>query len=223
MQESDEEAVTEAETAETEAPEATEAEEAEPTEAEETEITAETQATEPEIQETEIQETEAQLDAEETKEELPVFDIAAEEGAVMALAWGDQLLVVYGGEAEQKLALQLAAYCAPENAPVMLYEKTEGEWLDIAAVMTQLLGENWGESLIEVAADAEEMSASMELQHFLQVPVMRISCESAEVYLFAYPQEADDVALMQQSAEAAGWTVVETERSMVVAVSKVEG
>ena len=182
------------------------------------------QDTELETQETEApQDTEPeQQDTEEPQKQTSVFDITAENGATLALAWGDQLLVVYGGDAEQCMALQLAAFCALENEPVMLYEKSEGELLDISAVMAQILEENWAEDLRHVGTDDADMMVSMEELHFLDMPAVQISCESVEVYLFGYPQNAEDVDLVKEYGETAGWTVIETENSMVIVVPKAE-
>ena len=164
------------------------------------------------------QNEETQQDAEALQSEDTKFDIASEEGASMALTWGDQLLVVYGGSEAQLMALQTAAFCV-ENEPVMLHVKPSGELADISAVMTELQGENWAELLYRVTVDETELADTVEPNGFAYAPAMQISCESGEVYLFAYPEDAAVVEQMKAAASA----VLEKEHCLVILISGMVG
>lgn len=164
------------------------------------------------------QNEETQQNAEALQSEGTKFDIASEEGASMALTWGDQLLVVYGGSEAQLMALQTAAFCV-ENEPVMLHVQPSGELADISAVMTELQGENWAELLYRVTVDETELAGTVEPNGFVYAPAMQISCESGEVYLFAYPEDA---AVVEQMKAAAS-TVLEKEHCLVILISGMVG
>ncbi len=162
-------------------------------------------------------ETDAEAD-EITQSDPVAFDISAEANASMALTWGDQLLVVYGGAREQLMALQTAAFCA-ETEPVMLQVKPNGELADISAVMTELQGENWADSLYRVTVDETELAGSVDANGFAYAPAMQISCEAGEVYLFAYPEDAAVVDQMKAAASA----VLEKEHCLVILISGMVG
>lgn len=136
----------------------------------------------------------------------------------MALTWGDQLLVVYGGSEAQLMALQTAAFCA-ENEPVMLHVKPSGELVDISAVMTELQGESWAELLYRVTVDETDLAGTVEANGFAYAPAMQISCEAGEVYLFAYPEDAAVVDQMKAAASA----VLEKEHCLVILISGMVG
>ena len=155
-----------------------------------------------------------QQEADASVTESTAYDITAEEGASMALTWGDQLLIVYGDSDEQLMAFQVAAFCAAEE-PVMLHVNPSGELADISAVMTELQGETWVDSLYRVTVDGTALANSVEANGFAYAPAMQISCEAGEVYLFAYPEDA---ALVDQM-KAADFTVLEKDHCLVVVVS----
>ena len=166
----------------------------------------------------EIEGNETQQNTEALQPEDTKFDIVSEEGASMALTWGDQLLVVYGGSEAQLMALQTAAFCA-ENEPVMLHVKPSGELVDISAVMTELQGESWAELLYRVTVDETDLAGSVEANGFAYAPAMQISCEAGEVYLFAYPEDAAVVDQMKAAASA----VLEKEHCLVILISGMVG
>ena len=172
-------------------------------------------------------ESSASESGEQTTDEVQVesakFDIAAEEGASMALTWGDQLLIVYGSSEEQLMALQVATFCAPEHEPIMLHVKSVGELVDISAVMAELQGEGWAESLFYVTTNETELNGSADANQFVYTPAMHISCQSGEVYLFTYAEDAAIMDQMKAAGETAGWTILEMEHCLAVVVSNTVG